>query len=55
MEDDGENDSTQDLDASMEDLDDDGALYLEDSNDGDITAGDLDDGSEPRVRVCSFG
>ena len=45
MEDDGENDSNQDLDASMEDLDDDGAPDSEDNNDGDITADDLDDDS----------
>ena len=45
MEDDGENDSNQDLDASMEDLDDDGAPDSEDNNDGDITPDDLDDDS----------
>ncbi|KAF8727530.1 hypothetical protein AX14_007318 [Amanita brunnescens Koide BX004] len=45
MEDDGENDSNQDLDASMEDLDEDGAPDSEDNIEGDITADDLDDDS----------
>jgi hypothetical protein len=43
MVDDGENDSNQDLDASMEDLDDDGVPSSEDNNDEDITPDDLDD------------
>lgn len=42
LEDDGENESAQDLDASMEDLDEDATADTEDNGDGD--ADDMDDG-----------
>jgi len=42
LEDDGENESAQDLDASMEDLDEDATADTEDNGEGD--ADDMDDG-----------
>jgi hypothetical protein len=44
LEDDGENDSTQDLDASMEDLDEDITADTEDN--GDVNEGDTEEFEE---------
>jgi len=49
LEDDGENDSAQDLDASMEDLDDDGTADTEDNE--DMNEGDTEEYEEETSEV----